>query len=66
MAGVPIQDLEEQIDALAAELWGMIDEEMTAIRESIAILSPPRKKRRKEEAVKAIPEEADEENEDDA
>jgi methylase of polypeptide subunit release factors len=66
MAGVPIQDLEEQIDALAAELWGMIDEEMTAIRESIAILSPPRKKRRKEGAVKAIPEEADEENEDDA
>jgi len=66
MVGVPVDDLEEQIDMFAADLWGLTSEEMAAIRESLAILSPPRKKRRKDEAVKAIPEVADEENEDDA
>jgi hypothetical protein len=66
MVGVPVDDLEEQIDVFAAELWGLTSEEMTAIRESLAILSPPRKKRGKEGAVKAIPEDADKEHEDDA
>lgn len=59
-AGVPVADLEEQIDMLAAELWGLTSEEMTAIRESLAILSPPRKKRGKQGAATSVSEEAEE------
>ncbi len=64
-AGVPVTDLEEQIDELAAELWGLTDNEMAAIRESLAVLSPPRKRRRKDGAMKTLEEEVEEEKGDD-
>ena len=63
---MPVTDLEEQIEELAAALWGLTDKEMAAIRESLAILSPPRRKRGKDGAVKTIEEEAEEEKEDEA
>lgn len=34
-AGISVSDLEEQIDELAAELWGLTKEEMKDIRESL-------------------------------
>lgn len=43
-SGIDISDLEEQIDDLAAELWGLSHDEMKAINESLSILNPPRKR----------------------
>ena len=34
-AGIPVADLEEQIDELAAELWGLTKEELSDINESL-------------------------------
>jgi hypothetical protein len=34
-AGISVSDLEEQIDELAAELWGLTKEELKDIKESL-------------------------------
>jgi hypothetical protein len=44
-SGVSVTDLEEQIDDLAAQLWGLTNDEMKSIKESLAILNPPRRQR---------------------
>jgi hypothetical protein len=43
--GVSVVEQEEQVDNLAAELWGLTAQEMKALRESLEILSPPRRRR---------------------
>jgi len=44
-AGIPVFELEEQIDQLAAELWGITEEEMKAIKESLDILRNQKSRR---------------------
>ena len=34
-AGIDVNDLEEQIDELAAELWGLTKEELAEIKDSL-------------------------------
>jgi len=41
-AGIPTDDVQEQIDSLASDLWGLREKELIAVRESLAILVPGR------------------------